>query len=296
MSVSDAEHQTRPENQYFVDTGVGPLDALYMWNRARIKKKSEQERIKTEQERRIQALETQIAELQGQLEPATELAKTRQTQIAELKKQYAELTTQNAELTTQNAELTTQNAELKTQNAQSRQGLKIMRLQDQISNLSTDIDKLENSRLQNLCKETTFACQLLTMTVNSVPQDIVKQNHTFFVLAKTIQRYIEEHASQAAELLIQLQRQTDHLGYLKDGHGLDTSSLSKNQQEFVNILLIFMYDLQHNAHFKEHFRKVYVDVMQNYYNTHASTLMKMYEADNEVKKLLAAEQRIIDLS
>jgi hypothetical protein len=101
MSVSDAEHQTRPENQYFVDTGVGgytgPFNALYMWNRERIRKNSEQERIKTERERRLVALEQQVSELEGKLKPTTELAETRQHQINELNSRVSQLQTQFAQ-------------------------------------------------------------------------------------------------------------------------------------------------------------------------------------------------------
>jgi hypothetical protein len=291
MSVSDAEHQTRLQNQYFVDTGVGPFDALYMWNRERIRKKSEQELIKTERERRIQALETQIAELQGQLKPTRELAETCKTQIAELKKQ-------NAELTTQNAELITQNAALKTQNAKTRQGSQIMRLDNQISKLSTDIDKLENSRLQNLCKETTFACELLQSAVQAAQQEIVdKDQKCVFLYVPTINEYIKNHALPAKDLLKTLQLQTNELGYLKDGHGLDTSLLGNNQHQVVTILLELMLLLIHDKHFKSDKPEstpnlqLYGNVMKNYYNTHASTWMQMAEAEHEVKKLLDDEKK-----
>ena len=62
MSVSDAEHQTRPENQYFVHTGIEPFDSWYQWYQ-NTKKKASIESLELQQERRIIALETQIAEL-----------------------------------------------------------------------------------------------------------------------------------------------------------------------------------------------------------------------------------------
>ena len=160
MSVSDAEHQTRPENQYFVDTGAGEFGKLWHWF-GRRKTDTTQ---KSDTTRRIEALETQIVELKGQLQAKTTLVET----IRESKN------------------LLQQEVDRGKTNPQTKQGSQIMRLDNQILKLSTDIDKLENSRLQNLCKETTFACQLLEMAVNSVPQEIVKQHNTLFVLAKTI--------------------------------------------------------------------------------------------------------------
>jgi DNA repair exonuclease SbcCD ATPase subunit len=293
MSVSDAEHQTCLQNQYFVDTGVQPFDSLYQWYQNTKKEPA----LESEQERRIKALETQIAELQGQLKPATDLAETRKTQIAELTTQNAELTTQNAELTTQNAELKTQNAELKTQNAQTKQGSQIMRLDNQISQLSTHIHQLENSRLQNLCKETTFACQLLESAVKAVSQENLYQDNNLFLHVQTIKRYMQKHASPAADLLITLQRQTDHLANLKDGHGLDTSSLTENQHQVVIILLALMLLLINDKHFKipKSAAQLYGDVMTNYYNTHASNWRQMGEASHEVQKLLDVEQRTLEL-
>jgi hypothetical protein len=240
-------------------------------------------RIKTERERRIQALQTQIAELQGQLEPATKLAETREAQIAELKKQ--------------NAELTTQNAELKT-NAHTRQGSQIMRLDNQILKLSTHINQLENSRLQNLCKETTFACQLLESAVEAVSQENLDQDKILFLNVQTIKRYMQKHASPAEDLLITLQRQTDHLANLKDGHGLDTSSLTENQHQVFIILLAFMLLLINDKHFKipKSAAQLYGDVMYDYYNTHASNWRQTGEASHEVQKLLDVEQRILDLT
>ncbi len=134
MSVSDAEHQTRPENQYFVDTGLKPFDSLYQLYKDRIK-------IKSEQERRIQALETQIAELQGKLKPTTELAETRQHQINELNSRVSQQQTQFVK--------------------------KESHLRQQLTKRSQDIDKLKFNILQNLCKETTFACQLLKSAVKT---------------------------------------------------------------------------------------------------------------------------------
>jgi chromosome segregation ATPase len=280
MSVSDAEHQTRPENQYFVDTGVGEkpglLDSLYHL----YEKRKTYMRQKSEPEKTIEALQTQIVELKGQLKSQTDLVET----IRESKN------------------LLQQQVNRGKTNLQTRQVSQIIQLKNQISKLSTHIDKLDNSRLQNLCKETTFACQLLEMAVNSVPQEIVKQHNTLFVLAKTIQRYIKEHASQAKELLIKLQHQTDDLGNLKDGHGLNTSLLTENQHEVVKFLLELMLSLINNTHFKSQANlpksatQLYGDVMKNYYNTHASTWLQMGEAGDEVKKLLDDEQKILDLS
>jgi hypothetical protein len=260
MSVSDAEHQTRLENQYFVDTGKPPFDSLYQFYKDKIK-------IKSEQERRIQALETQIAELQDKLKPTTELAEIRQHQINEFKERVSQLQTQFAK--------------------------KELQLRQQLTKRSQDIDKLKFNILQNLCKETTFACQLLKSAVKTVPQDILQKDEHLFLHVQAIERYIKEYAPLADTLLVLLVRQTDQnsnhwLANLNDGHDLNLSELSDNQHKVVKILLTLMKNLTKQKHFESD-AQLYANVMTNYYNTHSSNPMQMMQAELDVEELLKKE-------
>jgi chromosome segregation ATPase len=123
MSVSDAEHQTRPENQYFVHTGIEPFDSWYQWYQ-NTKKKASIESLELQQERRIIALETQIAELT--------------TSNANQTAQIAELTTSNANQTAQIAEMETLIDQQKTQ----------------ISGLQTAVSNKEMQK-RKVCKQLT---------------------------------------------------------------------------------------------------------------------------------------------
>ncbi len=137
MSVSDAEHQTRPENQYFVHTGIEPFDSWYQWYQ-NTKKKASIESLELQQERRIIALETQIAEL-------TTSNANQTAQIAQLTTSNANQTAQIAELTTSNANQTAQIAEMETLIDQQK---------TQISGLQTAVSNKEMQK-RKVCKQLT---------------------------------------------------------------------------------------------------------------------------------------------
>jgi hypothetical protein len=148
MSVSDAEHQ----NQYFVDTGAGgagPATYLYEYFRKRRKDTTQQD----EREKRIVDLKKQIVELKDKLQKKTEIIETIQKSETLLRQEVDRVNTD-------------------VKKTQTKQGSQIIKLDAKIENL-------ENSRLQNLCSETTFACELLKMAVESVPQGIVSEDGDF---------------------------------------------------------------------------------------------------------------------
>jgi hypothetical protein len=215
---------------------------------------------RNERENRIIALEKQIVELEGQLQQA-------QTKLTETIRESKELLQQEVN------------------RVKTNQGSKIIRLEAQIS----------NSKLQNLCKETTFACELLKMAVESVPQEIVNEDGDLRVLAPCIQKYIEQHASLAEDLLKNLLINTDENGNLKTNVFNDKQDkvfeilpkATEQQHKVFKILLELMFCLIKNKHFNT---SVYKDVMTNYFNTHASNSPEMIEPELEVDKMLNAEE------
>jgi len=171
---------------------------------------------------------------------------------------------------------------------QTNRDSKIPGLEAQISELSSRIEKFENSKLQNLCKETTFACELLKMAVESVPQVIVSEDKDLRVLAACIQNYIKQHASLAEDSLKFLQINTDENGNLKDGHNLDMVLLTDDQHEVFKILLELMFRMIKHKHFNT--KNVYKYVMTDYYNTHAGNSLDLIKPKREVDEMLNAEE------
>jgi hypothetical protein len=267
-----------PVNEYLVTDSPA---SLWSWLRNSRNIKSENikseniksENIKSEQDRRIEFLETQIREMRMQVTTTNQIAHTLRESNEEMKIQVKATNEIADTLKTQNAELTTKNKQL------------------------------EISRLRQLCKEVIFACQLLAMTLEDVPNDIKMQNPNFDNLDSKIQdikikhrkikEYIKICEEQAQQTLRILENDRGHLrdhGDISSEQMSSLKSVSSGQHKAVQIMLALMFDTNKEMKSLTLFKTVninllYKNIFQNYYEAHvdANEVWKSFE---EVRQML----------
>ncbi len=201
-------------------------------------------------------METQIREMRMQVTTTNQIAHTLRESNEEMKIQVKATNEIADTLKTQNAELTTKNKQL------------------------------EISRLRQLCKEVIFACQLLAMTLEDVPNDI-KIKH------RKIKEYIKICEEQAQQTLRILENDRGHLrdhGDISSEQMSSLKSVSSGQHKAVQIMLALMFDTNKEMKSLTLFKTVninllYKNIFQNYYEAHvdANEVWKSFE---EVRQML----------